>query len=82
MGGQLFPELAYHFGSRLDFGYIDLSPAHATDAPRTGRSHLFAGRLAGSLHPGGELSFVELVVLVDVEVAHFLLLGLAGSIGQ
>ena len=41
-------------------------------------SHSFAGQLAGLLHPGGELSFVELVVLVDVEVAHVLLLGLAG----
>jgi len=28
------------------------------------------------------LSFVELVVLVDVEVAHFLLLGLAGATGR
>src|SRR5207247_11168465 len=64
---------------RLDFrytGYID--PAHAMHAPRTGRSHSFAGQLAGLLHPSGELSFVDLVVLVDVEVAHFLLLGLAG----
>src|SRR5712692_6852932 len=47
-------------------------------APRTGRSHSFAGQLAGLLHPGGELSFVELVVLVDVEVARVLALGLAG----
>ena len=31
------------------------------------------------LHPSGELSFVERVALVDVEVAHFLLLGLAGG---
>src|SRR5882757_3464680 len=37
-----------------------------------------AWQLAGLLHPSGELSFVDLVVLVDVEVAHFLLLGLAG----
>ena len=37
--------------------------------------------MAGLLHPSGELSFVELVVLVDVEVAHFLLLGLAGGHG-
>src|SRR5438874_3583300 len=43
------------------------------------RSHSFAGQLAGLLHPSGELCFVELVVLVDVEVAHFLLLGLAGG---
>src|SRR5205807_4295967 len=50
--------------------------------PRThlaGRSHSFAGQLAGLLHPSGELSFVDLVVLVDVEVAHFLLLGLDGG---
>src|SRR2546427_766676 len=39
------------------------------------RSHSFAGQLAGLLHPSGELSLVELVALVDVEVAHFLLLG-------
>src|SRR5436305_1062258 len=46
-------------------------------APRTGRSHSFAGQLAGLLHPGGDLRFVERVVLMDVEVAHFLLLGIA-----
>ena len=40
---------------------------HEKMAPRTGRSHSFAGQLAGLLHPSGELSFVELVV-VDVEV--------------
>jgi len=43
-----------------------------------GRSHSFARQLAG-FHPSGELNFVELVVLADVEVAHFLLLGLAGG---
>ena len=53
--------------------------AHATHALRTGRSHSFAGQLAGLPHPSDELSFVELVVLVDVEVAHFQLLGLAGG---
>src|SRR5205809_3464485 len=42
------------------------------------RSHSFAGQLAGLLHPSGELSFVELVVLMDVEVARVLALGLAG----
>jgi hypothetical protein len=42
----------------------------------------FTRQLAGLLHPGGELSFVELVVLVDVEVAHFLVLGLAGGRGR
>jgi hypothetical protein len=39
---------------------------------------LFAGQLAGLLHPSDELSCVELVILVDVKVAHFFLLGLAG----
>src|ERR1700722_13491123 len=53
------------------------SAVHATHAPRTGRSHSFAGQLAGLLHPSGELSFVDLVALMDVEVAHLLLLGLA-----
>src|SRR5436190_485779 len=56
-----------------------LVTAHATHAPRTGRSHSFAGQLAGLLHPSGELSFVELVVLMDVEVARVLALGLAGG---
>src|SRR5215475_14134704 len=41
----------------------------------TCRSHSFAVQEAGLLHPGRELSFVELVVLTDVEVAHFLALG-------
>src|SRR5438093_13758910 len=49
--------------------------------PARSRSHSFAGQLAGLLHPSGELSFVELVVLVDVEVTHFPLLGLAGGDG-
>jgi len=38
-----------------------------------------AGQFAGLLHPSGELSFIELVVLVDVEVARVLALGLAGG---
>src|SRR5262245_48603493 len=42
------------------------------------RSHPFAGQLAGLLDPSGDLGFVERVVLADVEVAHVLLLGLAG----
>src|SRR5262249_22530777 len=42
-------------------------------------SHFYAGQLAGLLHPVGELSFVELVVLADVEIAHFLLFGLPGG---
>src|SRR5205085_7691764 len=41
------------------------------------RSHFYAGQLAGLLHPGGEFGFVELVVLVDVEVANVFLLGMA-----
>src|SRR5947208_1538321 len=44
---------------------------------QAGRSHAFAGQLAGLLHPSGELSFVELVVLMDVEVARVLALGFA-----
>src|SRR5436309_5010518 len=44
-----------------------------------GRSHPLAGQLAGLLHPSGELRFVELVVLMDVEVARVLALGLAGG---
>jgi hypothetical protein len=46
---------------------------------RTGRSHSFGRQLADLLHPSGELSLVELIVLVDVEVAHVLVLGLAGG---
>src|SRR5262245_20966208 len=42
-----------------------------------GRSHLFSGQSARLLHPSGELRFVNLIVLVNIEVAHFLLLGLA-----
>src|SRR5262245_24502066 len=47
-------------------------------SPRTGFSHSFAGQFAGLLHPRGDLSFVEFV-LVDVVVAHVLVLGLAGG---
>src|SRR5438093_2488256 len=46
---------------------------------RTARSHSFARQLAGLFHPSRHLHLVEMVVLVDVEVAHFLLLGLAGG---
>src|SRR5438445_6009636 len=46
-----------------------------------GRSHSFAGQLTGLLHPGGELSFVELIVLMDVEVAGVPALGLTGRDG-
>ena len=59
-----------------------LASAHAPHAPRTGGSHLFAGQLAGFLHPSGDLSFVELVVLVDVRIAHFFCLDSPGGIGR
>src|SRR3981081_887341 len=52
---------------------------HATHASCAARSHSFAGQLAGLLHPSGELSFVDRGVLVEVEVAHLLLLGLTGG---
>jgi hypothetical protein len=42
--------------------------------PRTHHLHSFAGQLVRLLHPGGELRFVEFV-LVDVEVAHILVFG-------
>jgi hypothetical protein len=60
----------------------DMSRKSPRHAPHTGRSHSFAGQLAGLLHPSGELSFVELVVLMDVEVARVLALGLAGGTGR
>jgi hypothetical protein len=44
--------------------------------------HSFARQLAGLLHPSGELSFVELVVHMDVETARVLTLGLAGGTGR
>jgi hypothetical protein len=44
-----------------------------------GCSHSLTTQLAGLLYPSGELSFIESVVLVNVEVAHFLVLGLAGG---
>src|SRR5262245_4101763 len=47
-------------------------------SPHTRPSHAFARQLAGLLHPIGKLTFVELVVLVDVKVAYVLVLGLAG----
>ena len=58
----------------------------AADPPVAGNTRVrrhrasedFPRQLAGLLHPRGELSFVEPVVLTDVEVAHFLVLGLAG----
>jgi hypothetical protein len=56
------PLAARFVGGRAD----GFASAHATYAPRTGRSHSFAGQLAVLLHPTGELSFLELVVLVDI----------------
>jgi hypothetical protein len=54
-------------------------PAHTMHLPRTGRSHAFARQRGGLLHPDGELSFVELVALMDIEVARVLALGLTGG---
>jgi hypothetical protein len=45
----------------------DLATAYATHAPRTGRSHSFAGQHGRLLHPIRELRFVELVVFAYVE---------------
>src|SRR3954471_18330197 len=39
-------------------------------------SQSFAGQLARQLHPGNELRFVKLT-LMDVEIAYFIVLGLA-----
>src|SRR5262245_41589810 len=44
-------------------------------------SHPLARQPAGLLHPGGELRFIDLVVLVDIEVTHVLLLRLSGREG-
>jgi hypothetical protein len=43
------------------------------------RSHPFALQLFRLLHPGGELNFIEPVVLADVEIAHFFLLDSPGG---
>ena len=65
------PGLAEHHGQ--------LRPARGSQALT--RLQTFAGQLTGLLQPSGELGFVEPVVLVDVEVTHFLVLGLAGREG-
>ena len=57
--------------------WVAPSDRDAIDRPPTTSEDL-TRQLAGLLHPGGELGLVELVVLVDVEVAHVLVLGLAG----
>jgi hypothetical protein len=56
----------------------DCAALHPGYKLQAGRSHSFAGQLAGLLHPSGELSFVERVVLMDVEGARVLALGFAG----
>ena len=45
----------------------------------TRRSHASAGQIGRLLHPSCELSFVELVVLMDVEVSVSWLLDAAGG---
>src|SRR5829696_2206727 len=44
-------------------------------------SHPLAGQLARLFHPVGELSLLELIVLMDVEVAYILVLGRARGRG-
>src|SRR5262245_60950532 len=46
---------------------------------RADPSHSFTGQLAGLLHPIDELRLAQLIVLVDIEIAHILLLGAAGG---
>src|ERR1700694_2466078 len=53
--------------------------AGAKTDPQDGRLRNPAGQRGGLLHPRRHLRLVELVVLMDVEVAHFLVLGLAGG---
>ena len=50
-------------------------------AYRIDHSHLWAGQLAGLRYPSGELNFVELLLLLNIEVAQFVLLGLPGDTG-
>ena len=56
----------------------------ATEPVRdSGRSlHLLAGQLARLFNPRDELTLVEVVVLVDVEVAHLVVLGALGGTGS
>jgi hypothetical protein len=44
-------------------------PAVLVGTLHQSRSNSIAGQLSGLFRPGGKLSFVELVVLVDVDVA-------------
>ena len=64
-------------GMRRDLAVAQRSalPSGAISTPTA--SEDLTRQLAGLLHPVRELGLVELVVLVDVEVAHVLLLGLA-----
>src|SRR5438093_3184003 len=56
------------------------SCSHPREGIRVARgSAVPAGDGGRLLDPGRQLLLLELVVLVDVEVAHFLLLGLAGG---
>src|SRR5262245_18946386 len=74
------PSLGYRssaFGLRA-CGLMTWRPLAPRTHVATSRSHSFAGQLAGLAHPSGELSFIELVVLMDVEVARVLARGLAG----
>jgi hypothetical protein len=58
-------------------GADDLATVYAVPHPATRSSQSVALQLAGLLYPSCELGFIKLVVLVDVEVAHVFLLGLA-----
>src|SRR6266568_6832757 len=50
----------FGFGALIGKTYAGIrqesTTAHTTHAPRSGRSHSFAGQLADLLHPSGELS--------------------------
>jgi hypothetical protein len=59
----------------------DLATAHATRAPRNGRSE-FIRRAIGSLaSPELRIELRQVVVRMDVELARFIVLGPAGSDG-
>src|SRR5438270_510288 len=66
-----------HVTSRTGLYRVNPGESDGPHGLRTGGWQLFAGRLAGLIHAGRERSFVELVALVDGEIAHFCLLGLA-----
>src|SRR5215813_3752493 len=58
-----------------------LNPPVLSQSRHPERLQALAWQSAGLLHPGGELGFVELIVLVDIEIARLLLFGLAGRHG-